>query len=243
MRIKILLLVCALGYSVALEASSINVRTYIPKNAPTYLPILVEEVDRYFPEVPKPHYFGGLIEQESCISLTHSRCWSAKAELKTSREQGVGLGQITRTFNEDGSTRYDSLKALRSAYLQELRDLSWENVHSRPDLQIRAIVLMSRDNYQRLGMIEDPIERLKMADASYNAGLRNITNERRACGLAKGCNPNVWYRNVENHCLRSKRPLYGGKSACDITREHVYNVFELRMHKYAPFFSTEQKSQ
>jgi hypothetical protein len=38
---------------------------------------------------------------------------------------------------------------------------------------------------------------------------------------------------VERHCLKSRQPIYGSRSACDINREHVRNVFLVRRAKYA----------
>lgn len=68
-----------------------NVKTYIPEQAFGHLPTLNKEINRILPGFETPHYFGGLIEHESCISLKHSRCWNAKSELRTSRERGAGL--------------------------------------------------------------------------------------------------------------------------------------------------------
>jgi hypothetical protein len=44
--------------------------------------------------------------------------------------------------------------------------------------------------------------------------------------------PGEWFGNVELHCLKSRQPLYGGRSACDINREHVRNVMLVRPAKY-----------
>jgi hypothetical protein len=41
---------------------------------------------------------------------------------------------------------------------------------------------------------------------------------------------------VERHCLKSRQPLYGNRSACDINREHVKNVFQVRLAKYERAF-------
>lgn len=217
-----------------------NVKTYIPKNAQKYLPIMVEEVNRILPNFPYPHYFGGLAEHESCISLTHSRCWSPTSRLKTSREEGAGIPQLTRAFHPNGKLRFDTLSDLRRQHKQELSELSWNNVYQRPDLQIRAMILLSKSNYDRLYEITDPIERVAMADSAYNGGLGNVNKGRRMCGLKAGCDPQLWFGHVEYIPARSTRPLYAGRSAQDINRHHVRDVILTRMPKYKPYFDTDE---
>jgi hypothetical protein len=213
-----------------------NVKTFIPKNAPILLPTVKQESQRLMPDFTTPWYFAGLIEHESCISLKHSRCWSPTSELKTAREQGSGVGQLTRAFNPDGSIRFDSLSDLRRANMSELKELSWSNVKQRPDLQIRGIILMSRANYKQLYVIKDDYQRMAMMDVSYNAGLGRVKKNRLQCGLAKGCDPQQWFGHVEKQCTASKKPIYAGRSACDIMNHHAHDVLQVRMPKYMPFF-------
>ena len=66
-----------------------NVKTYIPPHAFEYRPTIAAELDRYFPTLYDYNYVPALIEHESCIALTHSRCWKSTSQLKTAREQGV----------------------------------------------------------------------------------------------------------------------------------------------------------
>ena len=214
-----------------------NVKTYIPERAFPLLPIVHTESKRLLPDLEYTYYFGALIEHESCIGLKHSRCWSPTSELKSKREQGVGLGQITRAYREDGSIRFDALTDLRKQYLSELRDLSWSTVKNRPDLQIRAVVLLTKNNLDSLRNVIGEVEKLKLADAAYNGGISGLQKERRACNLSKGCDPDIWDNNVERFCLKSKKPLYAGRSACDINRHHVKDVFYTRMPKYSTAFN------
>lgn len=220
----------------SVSALAQDVKTFIPKNAAQYLPIYKDEAARLMPEFTTPWYFAGLTEHESCISLKHSRCFSPTAELKTAREQGVGLSQITRAYNADGTIRFDSLADLRRANMSELKELSWSNVKQRPDLQIRGIILMSRGNYKQLYVIKDDYQRLAMTDVAYNAGLGRVKKNRLQCGLTKGCDPQVWFDNVETQCTASKKPIYSGRSACDIMNHHAKDVLKIRMPKYKPYF-------
>jgi len=222
-------------FMVDVALARINVYTYIPKQAYYTLPIVKCVRDKILPDFQYKGYFGGLIEQESCIYLTHKRCWNPKSKLSTKRELGIGLGQLTKAYKKDGSVRFDSLKEIRKRHLDELRELSWETIESRPDLQIKAIIYMSKSNYDQLYNVKDDYARLAMSDAAYNGGLRGVFRDRRICGLTKGCDVNKWFDNVEKHCSKSKRILYGNRNACDINREHVDSVLKIRMKKYVPY--------
>ena len=217
---------------VSTAAQAVNVKTYIPPGAIKYMPIVKTETARLFPAFNGYSYYGALIEHESCISLTSSLCWNPASELKTSREQGVGFGQTTRAYDKSGRVRMDTLAYLRDRYTQELKELSWDNIKSRPDLQIRAIILLDKSNYDALYQIKDPYERRCMADASYNKGRGNVQADRRFCGLTKGCNPQKWFNNAENTCTSSKKAIYGTRSPCDIGKNHVRDVMLVRLPKY-----------
>lgn len=210
-----------------------DVNTYIPEQAVEYLPTLAKQVKEVWPTFYAPNYFGALIEHESCISLTHSKCWNPKSRLKSDREEGAGLGQLTRAFKTDGSTRFDALEDAKRLDAKGLNDLRWDTVYSRPDLQMRVLILMTRANWNRLDkLIPDQDGKLAMTDAAYNGGIGGVINERRACGLRGDCDPNKWFGNVEKVCLKSTKPLYAGRSACDINRHHVADVLQTRMPKY-----------
>lgn len=193
-------------------------------------PILQAETARGWPELPWPHYVPALISHESCISYTHSRCWAPTSRLKSQREEGAGLGQLTRAYRPDGSLRFDALAEMRDRH-PALRELDWATVYQRPDLQIRALVLMSRGNWHQLRGVDDYWERLAMTDAAYNGGMGGLANERRACKLRAGCDPQRWWGHVERVCLKSRATLYAGRSACDINRHHPIDV-TARMPRY-----------
>lgn len=142
------------------------------------------------------------------------------------------MGQITRAYRADGTLRFDALADLRSRHA-ELQGWSWANVYQRPDLQLRAIVLMSRGNYQDIHrLVKDPQAALAFADAAYNGGMGGVQSDRRACALKRGCDPQQWFSNVEATCTKSQTAIYGKRSACDINREHVRNVMLVRSAKY-----------
>lgn len=182
---------------------------------------------------PKVHYLGGQIEVESCISLRHPRCWNPKSTLKTSREYGAGLGQLTKAYRADGTIRFDALSEIRRTHMKELHELTWSNILNRPDLQVRAILLKMKDNYLYYSKYtKDPYT---FALVSYNGGVGGLDKDRRACTLSSSCDPSIWYGNVENYCMKSKTALYGNRSACDINRHYPYEISYVRSSKYKKY--------
>jgi hypothetical protein len=194
-------------------------------------PIVNAEIVQHWPELAPRAYVFALISHESCATYRNSRCWSPTARLRTAREEGAGLGQLTRAWAQDGALRFDSLSDLKARH-PALRGLDWRTIYDAPELQVRALVIMSRGNWLALRAVEDGWERLAMADAAYNGGLGGVQKERRACQVASGCDPQRWWGNVEVHCLKSRQPLYAGRSACDINRHHVKDVLLVRVQWY-----------
>lgn len=227
-----------------------NAKTYIHPNVPALVPIYKQELENHFPDIPQPWYVLGLTEHESCLSLRHSRCWSPTSkfatqwkETNTPRELGVGLAMITKAWTKNGDIRMDTLGNLKKAYPSELKDLTWDNIDKRPDLQIRAMILLLRSDYRALSDIPDKIARMNMTDSSYNGGRSDLQKARKVCGLTKGCDPNQWFQHVENHCVKSKKALYGQRSPCDINTHHVADVFHLRMPKFQPILPQIEKTK
>lgn len=204
----------------------------IPAAAEVHRTLLQRELGLFWPDAPMRSYVPALIEHESCPTLQHPRCWAPTARLKSQREEGIGLGQLTRAWYPDGRLRFDALAGLRARH-PALRELSWSTIQQRPDLQVRALLLMSRDNYEALDTITLPNERLAMADAAYNGGLGGLRTDRRACQVKPGCDPQRWFGHVERTCTKSHAALYGQRSACTINRHHVTDVVRVRAMKYA----------
>lgn len=114
--------------------------------------------------------------------------------------------------------------------------MSWDNIRTRPDLQIRSIILMTRDTYKKLYKMSDDYQRLAATDAAYNGGLRSVYQRRQKCGLTANCDPQIWFDNLERMVVKSTKPLYGGRSAQSINDHHVRDVLLTRMPKYKQFF-------
>lgn len=207
----------------------------VPPQALNHLPELVKNQQALWPDAPFPDFLAGQIEQESCISLKHSRCWNPRAELKTKRENGIGLGQFTRAYNADGSIRFDVIDDLRKRH-PELKGWNWETRYSAP-YQLKAIILMDRGIYKRLKAAERDIDRISFTLSAYNGGEGGLRQDRLLCTNTKGCNPGRWKGHVEHTSLKAKKPHPGyGQSFFAINREYVTNVLEVRRGKYAEYF-------
>ncbi len=200
----------------------------IPRQALDHLPTLGRELATHWPDAPDWAVLAGQVEKESCITLTHSRCWNPRAELRTSREQGVGLGQITRT------ARFDALAELRAQFPRELAGWSWDSpTLYDPAFQLRAVVLMDRRNHRQLTDVPEP-DRMDMALAAYNGGMGGLIGERKLCQSTRGCDHRRWAGHVEKTSMKSRvaKPGYG-QSFFDINRGYPPGV-RARAVKYRP---------
>lgn len=242
MRLLILVLLFALASNSIAKVPTVEY--LIPTKALIFLPEVIEQQRRLMPNHPIPAYFGSLIEHESCIRLLHHRCWDPTSRLKSPREEGAGLGQITRAYRKDGSIRFDTIQNLRKMYMDELRELTWDNVYTKPELQIVAILLLYRESYnklERMGITGKAL--LAMTDAAYNGGISGVHSDRRICGLKRNCDPKLWFNNTETTCSKSKRILYANRSACDINRHHVTDVLKVRLGKYISYHTLYHESE
>lgn len=213
-------------------AGAQDVRQYVPVACLKNLQLLEPAQRASWPDHPDPAMLAALAEHESCITLKHPRCCNTAARLKTAREEGAGIGQITRAWRKDGALRFDALAELRAGH-PELAGLSWANVYERADLQNVAMVLKSRDNFRFFARLRvASVEALRFGDAGYNQGNGRVQLDRRACAITPGCDPAQWFGNVERTCTASHEALYGTRSPCAISRHHVEDVALVRTPKY-----------
>lgn len=198
-------------------------------NEALYLPVLDREVREYWKGEPLKSVFAAQVQQESCITLKHPKCWSPMAELKTSREYGFGLGQITIT------SRFDNFKEAKKLDTS-LKDWAWENRYNA-EFQLRTLVLMDFSNYSKFGWAENDLDRMGFALAGYNGGVGGVLSDRAVCKTVPGCNPNLWFGNVENTSKKAKLPVSGyGQSFFQINRSYVSNGLGFRRTRYLEYF-------
>lgn len=227
-----LVVLCAL----VLAALSPAHAQQVPARALQYLPILVEQQRAIWPDAPIPSFLGAQVEQESCISLTHSKCWNPNVQLKTSREWGRGLGQVTTAYRADGTVRFDKQAELRAQF-SSLRGWTTDRWMD-PRYQLIAIVEMDKSIYGRMRDAATPVDRLGFTLSAYNGGEAGVLQDRRLCANTARCDPRRWAGHVERTSAKSKTPHPGYRlSFFAINREYVSNVIGLRRPKYEPFFA------
>lgn len=207
----------------------------VPPNAVKLLPDLRAVQERIWPAAPMPSFLAAQVEQESCISLKHAKCWNPRAELKTSREYGFGLGQITIAYRADGSVRFNKFQELREQYAS-LRGWTWENRYDAK-YQLTAMVEMDKGIYGRVKDAATTNDRLAFTLSGYNGGESGVMQDRLLCKNTAGCDRNRWFGHVERTSLKSRTKWQGyGASAFQINREYVKNVIHVRRPKYEPYF-------
>ncbi len=202
----------------------------VPAAALALLPILSQELDTHWPTMPLRSSMAAQIEKESCITLKHSKCWNTRAELKTDREYGFGLGQITITkkFNV-----FEELKASNKA----LSDWKWENRFDAR-YQLRAVVIKDLQCFTSVKKAATPLDQLKMAYSCYNGGGGGLMKDRVLCSKTQGCDPSKWDGNVELTSFKSKVAVKGyGQSFYEINRGYVRQLTDLlpRRQKYVKY--------
>jgi len=199
----------------------------LPINAQQYLPLLISEIRTHWPGTPLPSVLAAQVEQETCSKLTSQKCWSPYAELKTPREYGFGLGQLTITarFN-----RFEDAKVLHST----LKTWQWQHRYD-PQKQLRTLVLMDKALFHQFEAAT-LLDQLAFTLSAYNGGVSGMRNDRKLCTQIEACDAKQWFGHVEKYSLKQRTKVNGyGQSFYDINRTYVRIVLKVRREKYVPY--------
>lgn len=207
----------------------------LPPGAVKYLPVLAAEQQEHWANMPLRSgplrsALAAQVDKETCRTKKSPQCWNPHTELKTAREYGFGLGQLTIT------AKFDNFKEARKLDAS-LRDWQFADRYD-PVRQLRTMILMDRSICQRLEpLVPDEYERLAMCFAGYNGGLGGLLSDRRVCAQTEGCDPGRWFGNVEKTSLKSRVKVAGyGKPFFEINREYVREIMIDRRPPYAAWF-------
>lgn len=222
--------------------TTVNVFTGLPKAAVQNLPLLASTVEVKWPDVQKPSTLAGQIEQETCPSLTHSKCFTSRAELKTSREWGVSFGQFTIAYDKQGRERFNAFEDVKKLD-RELEAWQFSDRYNEK-YGMMAFVVRMKSEFNWVKGAQDFTSHQAFALSGYNGGRGGVLQDRRLCAATKGCNPDVWYDNVEKTSYKSRVVPKGyGQSMYHTNRGYVDNVQNKRSKKYVPFMREALKCQ
>lgn len=208
-----------LGASLMLMSGLVRAEP-IPAAAAQYRTQLEAEAAHHWPGNPGVHWFAAQVEKETCITMTHRKCWNPRAELRTDRERGVGFGQITRT------ARFDALAEMVAVNPRALAGWSWDSERLYdPALQLRALVLMDARNWRLTTGAATELDRMHFTLAGYNGGPAGVAAERTLCRGTPGCDPGRWFGHVEHTSRKARKAANGyGQGFFQINRGYVARI-------------------
>ncbi len=210
----------------------------VPAASKKLLPILLKIIIENWKNMKMYSLFAGQIEQETCITLTHKKCWNPNAELKTSREYGFGLGQITISYDSEGKERFNNFIEIKKIDTK-LKKWEWKD-RFNPNYQLLALVSYDKYLYNLIKWkCATEEDHYAFMLCSYNGGLGGLIKDRQKCTKQAGCDDSKWFNNVEKTSYKATTAVAGyGKSFFEINREYVSNILKKRRFKYIPFLGS-----
>lgn len=197
-------------------AACLAAQVNILARAQKHLPTLSQITDLHWPDAPMREVMAGQIEQESR--------WNTKAELKTSREYGIGLAQITVT------ERFNNFEAAKR--ISALKDWQWED-RFNPRYQMTYLVLTDRANIRAVSkMFLDDANRWAGALVAYNAGMGTVLQRRAIERATTGRNSGLWFSGLDKYRMAYEKRLLYGRDLGERRNEYPHLVIRVRAPKY-----------
>ena len=204
--------------------TSVLAQTPVMDKAVVYLPVLEKKIDLYWPELTLPQIIAGQIEQESQ--------WNPKATLKTSRELGRGLAQMTVTAN------FNIYKD--AVQMSPLKTWDYRKDPYNPANQLTFAVLTNRSNFKQVSRwFNNDTERFAGALIAYNAGMGTVI-QRRALAIRQGKENGKWFGGLDQVRLPYEKRLLYGRNLGDTRNEYPVVIFK-RSDKYIKYFSRNKE--
>lgn len=218
MPAAIIALAICIVIAAGMMSQQARAQTMADRAAPL-LPILVSEQRTHWPQMPAPYTLAGQVEAESA--------WRPTAELRTSREWGAGLAQLTRAYRAGGGLIFD--RHADAAFLHpSLANWSWDDRFD-PTRQLRTLVLMDLAEWRAVVRAASEDDHLAMMLSAYNGGRAGLARDRSLCSGTIGCDPDRWFGHTELHSWRAKTavPEYG-RSFMQINRDYANSIVKQR---------------
>lgn len=201
------------------------------EKAKPYIVIMDETFYRYWPDAPMKYIEPGKLDRETACP-NPKKCWNPKVELKTSREWGIGLSQVTIAYNADGTERFNNWKEAKRKYKEVLGQWQWEDRYN-PKMHIIYSILEDKSNYGRMRIIfKNTVDRWAGTLVSYNAGAGRVNNRRAICKITDGCDPGKWFGGLDGVASPSEKKLIYGVSLRERVNSYPYDVIFNRSKKY-----------
>jgi hypothetical protein len=210
--------------AVILLVGSVCESVYAASNldrAKPYLIIMSDVIRTYWPAAPGKPIMAGKIEQESA--------WKNKATLKTSRELGRGLGQMTIAYRTDGSERFNIYRD--AVKMKALKNWDWQADPYNVRYQLTFSVLTDRSNFGtvRPYAVND-YQAWKMALVCYNAGQGRWLS-RRHNAKARDRPADRWDGGLDMTYSSGEAKLLYGRPLYEAVNEYPTVIFS-RAQKY-----------
>ena len=153
-----------------------------------------------WPSMPLSYIPAGQVEQESD--------WNPKATLKTSRELGRGLAQITIAYDAKGNVRFNNfLDLVRN---KAMNGWNWKDDPYNAKYQLMSLFLTDHQNFVQVRKFTmNDEEAWKCGLVCYNAGSGRWLSRRKAARTS-GAPADRWTGGLENvHNSGENQALYG----------------------------------
>jgi len=207
-----------LCFNVAFAAS-------IPENAKKYHDVAKGVIDTNWNTMPLRETIGGQVERESD--------WKPTAQLKTSREHGMGLTQITIAYDSNGKERFNNFK--NAVAIKQLKNWNWRKDPYNVKYQLTYLVLQDKSNFNmvRKYMINDE-EAMKTTLVCYNAG-EGRWLMRRTVAKAKGIPSDRWTGGLDHAYTKGETEDLYVEPLWKAVNEYPILIFGLSK-KYIDFY-------
>jgi hypothetical protein len=194
-----------------------------------YLDILEDAILTTWPDSPAAAVMAGQVEQESS--------WKAKATLKTKRELGRGLVQMTIAYTQDGKERFNIYRS--AVRYKQLSAWNWRKDPYNVRYQLMFLALQDKANYNMVRpYFRNDTEACKGMLVCYNAGegrwLRRLKNAR-----IMGLPTDIWDGGLAQAYSQGELALLYGRPLWVAVNEYPTVIFK-RAVKYEKLVKTSR---